>query len=257
MTTQHQSMYLCIFLVFISVLSFSSSLSVVPIIATRTQFLSQVLITVSPFVTKASTRVELTNSITASYDTNISPLEAYQVIRQQIPPRGDSSKRCLDVGAGAGLSTSVLYQELGYIDHLDAVDWSDKAWNDNVQSFPETVYFYAMDDESFFQSRAPDDKYDVICYNFAINPTKAAMVATTYLTPQGVLLAPVNDQRDYWYKQSYYKLNSKAQVLWKSSPEIGAWSVQVRIRHCWRVLCRERRYRILTPCGCTNSFSPM
>lgn len=201
------------------------SLSLLPGPATRAQFLSQVLL--SPFITKASSRVELTNSITASYDTNISPLEAYQVIRQQIPPRGNTPKRCLDVGAGAGLSTFVLYHELGYKDHLDAIDWSDMAWNDNVQSLPESVHFFAMDDESFFDGDGKDEKYDVICYNFAINPTKAASIAGSHLAPQGILLAPVNDQRDYWYKQTYFKLNDKSQVIWKSNPEIGAWSVQV------------------------------
>jgi uncharacterized FAD-dependent dehydrogenase/SAM-dependent methyltransferase len=180
------------------------------------------------FQTKAN--AEYTNSITASRDTNVSPKEAYDSILQYLPPnRGEGSKRALDVGAGAGLSTSYLYNNLGY-KVIDAVDWSGDAWQSNVMTTPESVRFFELDDDSFFMSVASKDttrKYDVICYNFAINPSKAVRVARSFLTENGVLFAPVNDRAEYWYKQTYYTINAAGEILKKSGPDVGAWSVQV------------------------------
>ena len=204
-------------------------------------------------------KAEYTNSITASRDTNISPLEAYDVIRQRIPPAAAYTSaglsaasaaatttttttslvvpRVLDVGAGAGLSTSILFHELGYR-NVDAVDWSDEAWNSNVIEQPNTVHFYALDDDSYFQSlhgQSPDDKhnqtkYQAIVYNFAVNADKASKVAQTYLDPsiecKSVLLAPINDKMDYWYKQRYALYNASGTIVWESDPDVGAWSVQ-------------------------------
>ena len=181
------------------------------------------------FRTRAS--AEYTNSITASRDTNVSPQEAYDSILSFIPTNknGESTnhKLALDVGAGAGLSTSYLFHELGYKD-IDAVDWSGHAWRSNVEETPLSVHFYELDDDSFLETVAAKEerKYDVICYNFAINPSKAARVARQYLTDSGVLFAPVNDRPEYWYKQTYYTLNANGQVLQKSQADVGAWSVQ-------------------------------
>eukprot|EP00977_Amphora_coffeiformis_P025005 scaffold17907_cov185-Amphora_coffeaeformis.AAC.1 len=96
------------------------------------------------FRTKA--RAEYTNSITASRDTNVSPKEAYDSILNFLPPyqnNGDESttKLALDVGAGAGLSTSYLFHELGYKD-IDAVDWSADAWRSHVEQIPSSVRFF-------------------------------------------------------------------------------------------------------------------
>jgi hypothetical protein len=180
----------------------------------------------SSFQSKLYERREYTNSITASRDTNVSPAEVYDVIRQQIPPASDSQKYALDLGAGAGLSTVLLYSELGYRT-VDAVDWSATAWEENVIGQPDSVHFYEMDDTTFFQTRKPSSlQYDVIVYNFAVNADKAAYVARNFLTESGVLLAPINDKRDYWYKQTYFKLNSRAEIVWQSEAEVGAWSVQ-------------------------------
>ena len=180
-------------------------------------------------LTKA--QAEYTNSITASRDTNVSPGEAYDSIISYIPKndRGPKSK-ALDVGAGAGLSTSYLYNKLGY-KTIDAVDWSGDAWRSNVLSTPSSVIFFEMDDESFYskqstQSEGIKNSYDVICYNFAINPAKAVRVAKDFLTEDGVLFAPINDKAEYWYKQTYYVLNSKGQIKEKSGAEVGAWSIQ-------------------------------
>uniref|UniRef100_A0A8J9X490 Uncharacterized protein n=1 Tax=Phaeodactylum tricornutum TaxID=2850 RepID=A0A8J9X490_PHATR len=204
-------------------------------------------------------RSEYTNSITASRDTNISPQEAYDVILQQIPKartatgttQVQSPPIALDLGAGAGLSTAVLYQDLGYR-RIDAVDWSADAWDANVVApVPESVKFYQASDQAFFdrldegrrqqperkptsqdanepslQTRRDAYSYDVIVYNFAVNPQKAIKVAKQRLKPDGLLLAPVNDKADYWYKQSYWVVDASGTVVWTSRPEVGAWSVQ-------------------------------
>ena len=190
------------------------------------------------FETTAYGRQEYTNSITASRDTNLSPAEAYDVIRQKIPDNTNTSngavRRALDLGSGAGLSTAILCNEKGYT-ITDAVDWSRTAWDSSVTRQPNGVHFYEMDDSAFFeyalQKQQPQQlpKYDVIVYNFACNYDKAVYAATTFLTcdnPNAVLLAPVNDRRDYWYKQTYVLLNCRGDLIWKSDPEVGAWSVQ-------------------------------
>jgi Methyltransferase domain len=183
------------------------------------------------FQTTAYGRQEYTNAITASRDTNISPAEAYDVIRQRIPPAGSTTARAVDVGAGAGLSTAVLYTEKGYRT-IAAVDWSKTAWDDSVTHQPATVQFYEMDDATFFQQHAndddddDDDKFDCIVYNFAVNTEKAVSMARQHLTATGVLLAPCNDRTDYWYKQSYLLLDGTGRIQWQSPPEINAWSVQ-------------------------------
>ena len=182
-----------------------------------------------PFETSAFGRQEYTNSITASRDTNLSPAEAYDVIQQHIPPASDPlSARALDVGAGAGVSTQVLYETLGY-HHIDAIDWSATAWDDSVTQQPDSVSFYEFSDDDFFAyaSQRRQELYDVIVYNFAVNTSKAVTVAKRWLRPGlGFLLAPCNDKFDYWYKQSYLVLNSEGNVVWKSGQEVGAWSVQ-------------------------------
>lgn len=190
------------------------------------------------FETTAYGRQEYTNSITASRDTNLSPAEAYDVIRQKIPPNknGNPNLRALDLGAGAGLSTAILCNEKGY-SVTDAVDWSRTAWDDSVTRQPKTIQFYEMDDSAFFeyalqqQQQQPRTllKYDVIVYNFACNFDKAVFAATTFLNsenPNSVLLAPVNDRSDYWYKQTYVLLDCRGNIVWKSDPEVGAWSIQ-------------------------------
>jgi 2-polyprenyl-3-methyl-5-hydroxy-6-metoxy-1,4-benzoquinol methylase len=130
-----------------------------------------------PFVSAAFSRKEYTNSIVASRDTNISPLEVYDTIlqlktKQQQQDTGSSGNnnnlRALDVGAGAGVSTQVIYQQLGYI-NIDAIDWSGDAWNTNVIEndtgyCPETVKFYELDDERFVEQwkQQQQQKYDII-----------------------------------------------------------------------------------------------
>lgn len=165
---------------------------------------------------------EYTNSITASRDTNISPKEAYDTILQYVP-KGEG--RALDLGAGAGLSTSYLYRQ-GYTT-IDAVDWSRDAWDRFVVDQPDSVRFYQATDDGFLQGEdGQSQRYQIIVYNFAVNPAKAQQVARQHLAPNGRLLAPVNDQTDYWYKQTYWVLDAQGQLLTKSPPEVGAWSVQ-------------------------------
>jgi SAM-dependent methyltransferase len=179
------------------------------------------------FRTKAVGQEEYTNAITASRDTNISPKEAYDTLLRKIPRASTTRARALDLGAGAGLSTQLLYQ-LGY-HTIDAVDWSGEAWNNYVESCPPTCHFYEMADAPFFRlaQESAFPKYDIIVYNFAVNPQKAVQVAKKLLVPAtGLLLAPVNDRADYWYKQTYWLIDASGEIVYKSSPEVGAWSVQ-------------------------------
>ena len=198
----------------------------------------------STFRSQAFDLKEYTNSITASKDTNVSPKEAYDILTETIQPVANSmssssqqnpnARRALDVGAGAGVSTQTLY-DMGFTT-MDAVDWSGTAWKENVVECPPSVHFYEMDDERFFalqqqQQQQTDHKqqYQVIVYNFAINLDKAQRVAREYLDPtleNARLLVPANAQKDYWYKQSYYLINAQGELLWKSKPDVGAWSVQ-------------------------------
>ena len=79
--------------------------------------------------------------------------------------------------------------------------------------------------DSFFESVAKEKgcKYNIICYNFAINPSKAVRVTRSYLTDGGVLFALVNDRPEYWYKQTFYTLNVQGQVLQKSKADDLMW----------------------------------
>ena len=201
-----------------------------------------------PFVSAAFSRKEYTNSIVASRDTNISPFEVYDTIlqlktkQQQVEVTGDNGSssssnnndknlRALDVGAGAGVSTQVIYQQLGYI-NIDAIDWSGDAWNTNVIEndigyCPSTVKFYELDDERFVEQwkQKEDDKYDIIVFNFAVNRSKALYFCQNLLKKDGLLLAPINAQQDYWLKQTYQLLDTDGNLLW-SAIDVGAWSVQ-------------------------------
>jgi 2-polyprenyl-3-methyl-5-hydroxy-6-metoxy-1,4-benzoquinol methylase len=191
-----------------------------------------------PFRSAGFDKKEYTNSIVASPDTNISPLEVYETLKQRLimqQQRGSNSSnesilRALDVGAGAGVSTQVIY-DMGYTE-IDAVDWSGDAWQKNVIEegyCPPSVHFYEMDDERFVQQqwkrRDPPTKYDIVAFNFAVNPDKATTFATSMLQPNGLLLAPINVQPDYWLKQTYQLLDAQGKVLW-SANDVGAWSVQ-------------------------------
>jgi len=132
------------------------------------------------------------------------------------------------VGAGAGVSTQTLYN-MGY-SHIEAVDWSSKAWVDNLlpENLPTGVHFTPLDDERYVEhvwKKGDMEKFDVIVFNFGINESKARKYAQEMLVEDGTLFAPVNVQSDYWLKQSFKVYNVKGDVLW-SVTDVGAWSVQ-------------------------------
>ena len=204
-----------------------------------------------PFHSAAYTLKEYTNSIVASRDTNISPKEVYDTISSNYLQeaydaaiKSNSTPKALDVGAGAGVSTEVLYR-LGYHE-IDALDWSGEAWTryvveDPMGYCPEGVRFYELDDERYLdQWRGANsntngggggggDKqqlFDIIVFNFAVNEAKAQQFAKELLNKQhGRLLAPINTSNDYWLKQTYQVMDSDGKVLW-SAVDVGAWSVQ-------------------------------
>jgi len=170
---------------------------------------------------------EYTNAVTASRDTNISPFEAYDVIQSSFGNiTKTDSMRALDLGAGAGASTELLWK-LGY-HTIDAVDWSSKAWDKFVTSTPDTVKFYEMDADSFYTSYKPfsnDKKYNAIVFNFAVNENKARKYAREMLVSDGLLLAPVNVQRDYWFKQIYKAYDCNGDIQRVFGGLVGAWDV--------------------------------
>jgi SAM-dependent methyltransferase len=192
-----------------------------------------------PFVSAAFPLKEYTNSIVASRDTNVSPLEVYETLRTKLKTantRNDDNNddnsnlsRALDVGAGAGVSTQVIW-ELGFRE-IDAVDWSGDAWMKNVVEegyCPPSVKFYEADDERFVEEWKKQGlkKYDIIAFNFAVNQSKALQFCKNLLKSDGLLLAPVNTQDDYWLKQTYKLLDANGSTVWSAS-DVGAWSVQV------------------------------
>jgi hypothetical protein len=183
-----------------------------------------------PFVSGAFPKAELTNSIVASRDTNVSPMEVYDTLRTRLRRNTNvKDARALDVGAGAGVSTQVFYQQLGYT-NIDAVDWSGDAWQLNVVEggyCPPTVHFYELDDERFVAEWKKQGlpRYDIIAFNFGVNRDKATYFCRNLLKPDGLLLAPINTQKDYWLKQTYRLLDAEGSVAW-SANDVGAWSVQ-------------------------------
>lgn len=192
------------------------------------------------FHSAAYGREEYTNSIVASRDTNISPKEVYDTIQSDYLKEafnaatstgggGAGGPRALDLGAGAGVSTEILYRA-GYRT-IAAVDWSGAAWEQYVTQdgrCPDGVTFYELDDERFLDEwRASDrGRFDVIVFNFAVNEAKASLFARELLDERhGRLLAPINTSADYWNKQTYEVIDGKGHVLW-STGDVGAWSVQ-------------------------------
>ncbi|KAL3766023.1 hypothetical protein ACHAWU_002738 [Discostella pseudostelligera] len=209
---------------------------------------------------------EYNNSIVASRDTNISPKEVYDTISSEylrgahaaaIAKNADTSSnsssgrrkrrmtpKALDVGAGAGVSTEILYN-MGY-QTIDALDWSGKAWeryviDDPAGVCPTSVQFYELDDERYLESwrrkyggekeghseqeEGANGLFDAIVFNFAINESKAVTFATELLNKDhGILLAPINTSTDYWLKQRYKVMDASGKVLW-SADDVGAWSV--------------------------------
>ena len=213
--------------------SFFSTVALTPILSTFLPTLSaaedEERMENRPFESHAFPKAELTNSIIASRDTNVSPMEVYDTLRSQLRKNANvAGARALDVGAGAGVSTQVLYQQLGY-QTIDAIDWSGAAWQTNVVESgycPPTVHFYELDDERFLREWRSQGSvpYDVIVFNFAVNKDKALYFCRNLLKPDGLLLAPINIQKDYWLKQSYQLLDSEGRLKW-STNDVGAWSV--------------------------------
>ena len=171
---------------------------------------------------------EYTNSVTASRDTNISPFEAYDVIQSAFSNKLDKrNMRALDLGAGAGASTELLWK-LGY-HNIDAVDWSGKAWDKFVTSPVSTVKFYEMDSDSFYSNNKPftdEKKYNAVVFNYAVNEDKAKKYAREMLVADGgLLLAPVNIRRDYWFQQIYKSYDSNGDTQRVFGNTVGAWEV--------------------------------
>jgi hypothetical protein len=183
------------------------------------------------FRSAAFEKPNYSSAIVASRDTNVSPREAYDIIAERaVLPKGVACARALDLGAGAGVSTQLLW--LNGFRSIEAVDPSRVAWDENVEKdgavkLPAGVSFVQATDDSFLARRARDPEaapFEMVVVNYAINPDKAADFARALLTPEGKLLAPVNVQRDYWFAQEYRLMNQRGDVLWRKD-KVGSWEV--------------------------------
>ena len=179
------------------------------------------------FVSAAFDQPNYANAVVASRDTNVSPKEAYDVIASRAqPPDGVTCPRALDLGAGAGVSTQILWLN-GFRD-IEAIDPSREAWDRYVSDpLPPGVRFEQTSDEGFIERRAADAPlYDLVLVNFAINADKARSLLTL-LEPNGRLLAPVNTQRNYWFRQQCVPTARRAEREGSEYELCG-----VRIVHC-------------------------
>lgn len=177
---------------------------------------------------------EFSNSILASRDTNISPREIYDFLRtkKDLRPEAivgtggrDRASRALDLGAGAGASTQVLW-DAGW-EEVVAVDVSRLAWDRFAsRDLPSGVQFFHASDDQYVAKHVAQrfEPYDLVVINYAVNKEKAVQLAKTLLAPGGRLLAPSNEQTDYWFAQSYLLLDQQGSVFW-SQGTLGAYDV--------------------------------
>lgn len=147
------------------------------------------------------------------------------IAQRAIPPEGATCPRALDLGAGAGVSTQLLWLN-GFRD-IVAVDPSRVAWDKYVGALPDGsgVEFEQNSDDGYIDKRPPDAPlFDLVLVNFAINSDKALDISRTLLKPDGRLLAPVNQQSNYWFRQEYRLMDHDGQLLWRTDTSQG-WPV--------------------------------
>mmetsp|Transcript_28508 Transcript_28508/g.55481 ORF Transcript_28508/g.55481 Transcript_28508/m.55481 type:complete len:370 (+) Transcript_28508:1-1110(+) len=209
----------------------------------------------SAFFTKA-TRPKPNQNFAASDDTFISPGKCYEMIESSLkfeqPTLNGVKRRALDLGAGAGLSTQVLW-DLGY-EEIVAVDQSREAWDSYVVRLPSSVSFLHLTDDQYlkqFQTVNQHEvetatgggeefsaRFDAVCINYAINLEKAKYLASILLKPNtGKLLAPVNDKTDFWFSQSYVVLDQSGSELSRKAEFL--FQPDVTENSCQGVWCRS------------------
>ena len=135
--------------------------------------------------------------------------------------------RALDLGAGAGASTQVLW-EAGW-SCVVGVDPSRLAWDKfaATSALPAGVSFQHLSDEQYVSKWVEEgiDAFDLVVLNYAVNRDKAERFAKTLLTPRGRLLAPTNIQQDYWFGQQYVLLDADAQQIGAPTGRILSYDV--------------------------------
>lgn len=127
-----------------------------------------------------------------SQDTNISASDIYDAQRQYLKPDGEKhGLRALDLGAGAGVSTSVLKQ-LGY-EHIDSVDQSDTAWMQSGANKMKDVKFHKATADDFIAGIKSKDgtQYDAVNVAYGLKDSKAIDYAERVLARGGKFLVPI------------------------------------------------------------------
>ena len=76
----------------------------------------------------------------------------------------------------------------------------------------------------YLDARAADAPlFDMVLVNFAINADKVGDLLPL-LSPEGRLLAPVNQQSNYWFRQEYREFDRSGAVLWRTDTS-GGWQI--------------------------------
>lgn len=123
-------------------------------------------------------------------ETHLPAMEAYETLRRDLEQPGHGT--ALDLGAGTGFSTKVLY-DLGYTGGIDAVDPSGVAWQAcHYASGLKGVAFYAETDVDFLRGHTRK-MYDAISVSFGMTTAKAEAIGQAHLIPGGRMFVPVED----------------------------------------------------------------
>ena len=152
------------------------------------------------FKSAAYEKPNYSSAIVASRDTNVSPKEAYDIIAFKAEPPEKSASACpraLDLGAGAGVSTQLLW--LNGFRQIVAVDISRTAWDEFVERYgevrlPAGVSFTQANDDAYLESRGADaEPFDMVVVRSHVKDTGATPVCQRQPSGAASSLGPLAD----------------------------------------------------------------